>query len=220
MYGWPTVLSLRFMRAVESEHARLSARLEKEEERVRVPGAERAPGSPLIGAIKTQLVGLGLMLKKRPIELSGRDTADAQGALRGRAIREAAAALLVRRGFDAGPIHYRSWLGLLEESGRSVAGKRPDAVFLSQVVRHPLVRRTTRAGYYELDPDAVGRLESRVAELRGALATQWAHEGEDVPARPASSRRSQETHRELSRAERRLEEALVALSAADATAED
>jgi hypothetical protein len=120
-----------------------------------------------------------------------------------------AVGLLLHRGPDSGPIHYRTWLALLEEAGHSVAGRRPDAVFLNQVTRHPLVRSTTRAGFYELDSSAPVRLESRVAELRTSLAA-----AAQEAAEPSSSLTQHDSHEvslELGRAERALAEARVAV---------
>ena len=80
MHGRPTVLSRRFIRAVETERSRLTARLEKAEARARVAGAEVPPGGPSIGAIKTELAGLRLMLAGTSNAQRGRDPADAPGA--------------------------------------------------------------------------------------------------------------------------------------------
>jgi hypothetical protein len=77
--------------------------------------------------------------------------------LRGRAIRDVAIPLLARD-HGAAPIHYRDWLALLEAQGHEVAGKRPDAVFLNQVTRHPAVRATTSSGLYCLDPAALPQI--------------------------------------------------------------
>jgi hypothetical protein len=112
---------------------------------------------------------------------------------------------LLRRGAEAGPIHYRDWLALVEERAGPVAGRRPEAVFLGQVTRHPLVRATTRRGFYEFDPAAVGRLEARVARLRAALVA-------DAGAPPLGRGDRGGLALELGRAERILTEAREALS--------
>ena len=136
---------------------------------------------------------------------------DGRAALRGRAIREAAVELLVRRGPAAGPIHYRRWLALVEETGCAVAGRRPEAVFYSQVTRHPLVRRATLPGFYELDSAAPERLESRVAALRSSLATATEREARDHRRKPEDPGGSREAFVELARAERLLAEARAAM---------
>lgn len=93
--------------------------------------------------------------------------------LKGAAIRRAAIdVLLARPGGAAEPIHYKEWFRALEASGRPVAGKDPLAVFLTQISRSPVVRRTTHSGVYELDLDAPARLRSRLDRLHARLAEQ------------------------------------------------
>lgn len=99
--------------------------------------------------------------------------ADGSGdGLRGAAIRRAAIAVLVARPDPAAPIHYRDWFRLLESDGREVAGKDPLAVFLTQISRSPVVRRSTQSGVYELDLDAPARLRARLERLTARLAEQ------------------------------------------------
>jgi hypothetical protein len=133
--------------------------------------------------------------------------------LSGAAIREQAIPLLLRdRG--SSPVHYREWLELLNQHGYQVAGKRPDAVFLNQVTRSPVVHATTKSGYYELDLGAVER-------LRGSLSKQVAELAEcsQGPTSPADFEQRRKHQRELSssiaRTERALEEATRALAALD-----
>lgn len=133
--------------------------------------------------------------------------------LTGATIREHAVALLLRdRGEN--PIHYREWLGLLNQRGYEVAGKRPDAVFLNQITRSPVVRATTQSGYYQLDLSAVERLRREQSKLVTELA-----ESSEAPTTPGSFEQRRERQRELSQAitktERALEEATEALSALD-----
>jgi hypothetical protein len=133
--------------------------------------------------------------------------------LKGATIRKLAVPLLLRIQGEA-PIHYRDWLGLLRQEGYAVAGKRPDAVFLNQVVRSPLVKATTRAGYYEIDLQAVDRLYDELnrhqAELGGLMLQGQTHPGEALD-------RDRERQRELSttiaRIERELDEAAAAIEA-------
>lgn len=96
--------------------------------------------------------------------------AKARRRFSGGAIRTLAVPLLLgERG--PGPIHYAEWAALLRAEGYGVAGKRPDAVFLNQVTRSPLVRATTKAGYYEIDLDAPQHLEGRLRQQKTKLAT-------------------------------------------------
>jgi hypothetical protein len=87
------------------------------------------------------------------------EDAEPDGKLRGREIRELAVEVLAKS-YGSNPIHYRSWLQLLEDREFRVAGKRPEAVFLNQVTRHPAVRATTQRGFYALDPEAARELAS------------------------------------------------------------
>jgi hypothetical protein len=127
--------------------------------------------------------------------------------LRGTAIREEAARALAGRPEAAGGMHYADWLALLEEAGWVVAGKDPRAVFLTQVSRSPVVRRTTQPGVYALDADAPRRLRRRLHVLQDELAQVAAARGDGPEAR----RRRHELTLAIGRAERALEEAVRVL---------
>lgn len=88
--------------------------------------------------------------------------------LRGPAIREIAVSLLAARG-GAEFMHYRAWFDLLTGAGYQVAGKDPLAVFLTQLSRSPVVRKSTKAGVYEIDRDAPRRLTRQLADLQTKL---------------------------------------------------
>jgi hypothetical protein len=130
--------------------------------------------------------------------------------LRGPAIRIEAVRLLARQIPAIEAIHYRDWHRLLEEHGLAVAGKKPLAVFLTQVSRSPVVRKATSAGVYELDRGAPERLRGELAALEGELR--------EIAGRPRNSdvTEAQGRRRELVRAighnERALQEALASLS--------
>jgi hypothetical protein len=196
MNSGSAAFSARFARATEVEQDRLAGRLEKAKTKARKRKGELAGAETEVAELEAQLSAL------ESLSATGTVREEQPGTLRGRAIREVAVGLLLHRGPDSGPIHYRTWLALLEEAGHSVAGRRPDAVFLNQVTRHPLVRSTTRAGFYELDSSAPVRLESRVAELRTSLAA-----AAQEAAEPSSSLTQHDSHEvslELGRAERAL----------------
>ena len=97
-----------------------------------------------------------------PVGMSGRET------LRGPAIREIAVSLLAARG-GAESLHYRAWFDLLTGAGYQVAGKDPPAVFLTQLSRSPIVRKSTQAGVYEIDRDAPRRLARQLSDLQAKL---------------------------------------------------
>jgi hypothetical protein len=105
--------------------------------------------------------------------LPARGGPGAPDGLKGAAIRSAAIAVLLARPTGAEtPIHYKEWFRALEEAGHRVAGKDPLAVFLTQISRSPVVRRTPESGIYELDLEAPANLRSRLDRLHARLAQQ------------------------------------------------
>jgi hypothetical protein len=136
--------------------------------------------------------------------------ADDSTTISGGAIRTVAVPLLLReRG--PGPIHYVEWAALLRAEGYQVAGKRPDAVFLNQVTRSPLVRATTKAGYYELDLDAPQLLEDRLRQEKTKLATLMIENPKDADEFERYREAQRELQRAIARSERELAEAQAAL---------
>lgn len=204
MASAPVAYSSRFARAAAAERERLGLRLEQAKARARKCKGDLAAAEAEVSDLEARRATLTSLLG----EAQG-DPARPSGSLRGHAIRETAVEVLVDLGLVGAPMHYRRWLGLLEDAGHSVAGQRPDAVFLNQVVRHPLVRPTTRSGFYEVDLGAQERLRAQIAELRDSLAAVNTRDvGE--PSGEATGPRSRDISRELSRAERRLAEACAA----------
>jgi hypothetical protein len=144
-----------------------------------------------------------------------------RAGLKGAAIRRAAIEVLLARAATGGarqgapgggPIHYKDWYALLERAGHHVAGKDPLAVFLTQISRSPLVRRSTQAGVYELDLGAPTRLRERLARLHARLAE---HAGRDASrvGQPGERAERERLLAELAATERALEEALRMLPA-------
>jgi hypothetical protein len=130
--------------------------------------------------------------------------------LKGAEIRSVAIPRLLSEQGTA-PIHYREWFALLTREGYAVAGKRPDAVFLNQVSRSPLVRASTQAGYYLVDLGAVealrGQLIRQQAEL-AALASRAPSEVGQAFDRHRADQRELTTA--LARTQRELDEAVAA----------
>jgi hypothetical protein len=134
--------------------------------------------------------------------------------LRGAAIRQAAIDALLAQPGGPAPIHYKTWFDLLEASGRRVAGKDPLAVFLTQISRSPVVRRTTRSGVYELDLEAPERLRARLRRLHERLV-DGADAVADVGTAGAAAREQRERIlAEIAATERALAEAARALPGA------
>jgi hypothetical protein len=145
--------------------------------------------------------------------------ADARGgpgdaaALRGTAVREAAVRVLAHSPDDRGAVHYRRWYDLLRAAGHEVAGKDPLAVFLTQISRSPVVRRSTTAGVYELDDAAPERLRRELAALQAQLR-ELTGAPVDASGLADARRRREATIAAIARTERRLEEALRCLGPA------
>ena len=125
-----------------------------------------------------------------------------RGLLRGTAVREEAARVLAGSPWASDGLHYVQWLGLLEEAGWAVDGKDPRAVFLTQVSRSPVVRRTTVPGVYALDRDAPDRIQRGLHGLQDELGRLAAKRGEG----PEVRRRRRELTLAIGRAERALDE--------------
>jgi hypothetical protein len=134
--------------------------------------------------------------------------------LRGPAIRQTAVRALVEQYPPVEAIHYRDWYRLLQEHGYAVAGKKPLAVFLSQVSRSPVMRKSTAAGVYALDRDAVERIRRELSELEAQLHELTGGPGTG-PAGGGVQARRRELLLAIGRHERALAEALRGVSSAD-----
>lgn len=127
--------------------------------------------------------------------------------LRGPTIRATAVKVLIAHPERPEALHYREWFGLLSEAGYSIAGKDPLAVFLTQLSRSPLVRRSTQSGVYQLDLDAPARLrlqlESLQAQLRALTTTSPSPTTDLTSIRNTRS----DLTRQIDRVEKALQEA-------------
>jgi chromosome segregation ATPase len=136
---------------------------------------------------------------------------DHRTVLRGPAIRQTAVKLLLDDPQHPQALHYRDWFALLERAGYAVAGKDPLAVFLTQISRSPVVRRSTQSGVYELNLDAVRWLRHQLNEHQQQLRTLTAA---PANATDLSGLRTQRTAitQEIDKLEKALEEAEHTLS--------
>lgn len=207
--GGSMTFSARFVRAAEAETGRLNSRLERAKATARSRKGELAAAEAAVADLERHVAQIGVLQAGSAAATLPGERGYSPGQLRGCAIREVAVALLVKVESDRSPIHYRRWHDLLVASGYSVVGQRPEAVFLNQVVRHPLVRSTSRRGFYELDLAEVERLEARVARLRTSLSVAASQEADEPPGSPG--RGSSDIALELRRAERVLAEARAPL---------
>jgi hypothetical protein len=130
--------------------------------------------------------------------------------LRGPAIREAAVRALLARPEPVDALHYRRWYELLVEAGFRVAGKDPVAVFLTQLSRSPLVRKTSAPGVYEVDRQAPLRIRHRLERLQAELREVTVGAPGPVELGAVRARRH-ELDLAISQQERALEEALRVL---------
>jgi hypothetical protein len=129
--------------------------------------------------------------------------------LRGPAIRATAVQVLLDQSEYIEALHYRRWYELVREAGYAISGKDPLAVFLTQITRSPVVRKSDQAGVYELDRQAPLRLRQRLERLQGELRELLAVPSGDTPS---SRARRHELDLAISQQERALEEALGVLS--------
>jgi hypothetical protein len=141
---------------------------------------------------------------------------DDRPVLRGPAIREAAVRVLLAQPEPIEALHYRKWYELLVGAGFRIAGKDPVAVFLTQLSRSPLVRKTSAPGVYEVDRQAPHRIRHRLERLQAELReVMVAAPGQVAAASPielsAVRARRHELDLAISQQERALEEAMHVL---------
>jgi hypothetical protein len=90
--------------------------------------------------------------------------------LKGRQIREIAVLALMQTADGRRPIYYRDWYRLLTERGIRVSGRDPEASFLTQITRSPVVARTPKPGWYQIEPSFPRNARARLSVLRADLA--------------------------------------------------
>jgi hypothetical protein len=209
--------SQRFSRAARAERDRLS-RSRAQLERKRSDLRQRLEAVELeIGAVDEQMRVLEDIAQPPPSEIQIRKVAPADGRpeqLGGARIREVAVPILLRLHGEA-PIHYRDWYSLFRSEGYEAAGKRPDAVFLNQVSRSPLVRSSTKSGFYLVDPTVVDDLRQTLVRRQGELAELLTDTPVDASALEARRLRQRELTSEIAKIERDLAEAVSAVERAD-----
>lgn len=209
--------SLRFTRAASAELKRLDRKrsrlLEKREE------FQQAIGEidQAVEALEDRMRLLsdlappsGMAMESTSAEAMG---AGGKAILRGARIRDVAVPMLLRE-MGESPVHYRRWYELVTSAGYEILGKRPDAVFLNQVARSPLVKASTRPGIYSIDLDAIERLQAALDEQQALLA----EENETASGAESSEdrlERHQELETSIARLRRELDEARRAIEAGE-----
>jgi seryl-tRNA synthetase len=209
--------SIRFTRAAEAESERLLRQQERAKTEVKKLERQLQDAQAELDAIKQRLMILhGITSGPPSVDKADRrqkapKAGDQCSPLSGSKIRELAVRVLRERNEDRGAIHYRRWLEILEDAGYAVVGKRPDAVFLGQLMRSPVVKATTRPGYYELDEQAPELAQQRVRELEAQLSELSATAGLSPKDLERNIERQQELTKKLRQAQRSWKEAVEAL---------
>lgn len=126
--------------------------------------------------------------------------------LRGPAIRRAAVEALLALPERPEALHYRDWYEAVRAAGFEVEGKDPLAVFLTQISRSPVIRKSTQAGVYELDTAAAHRLRDQLDRLHEDLRALSATPSAATDLAAVRSRRAQ-IHAEIGQVEKALVEA-------------
>lgn len=168
--------------------------------------AVRAIANEAAGAVPGLIATAALDLAASP-----KPDSAGRGRLAGGELREMAARVALRRQAQGRPVHWREWLGWLREDGLDAAGKNPDATFLTQLARSPIVRRTAQDGVYVLDLELLVKCRERLQELHGHLAQVPPPEQLVMLGDVRQQRRELES--QIARAERALEEMWRVLTA-------
>jgi hypothetical protein len=213
--------SITFTRAAVREARRLQALRRQATERVRKLEDELDAARAEARKVEQRILALEQLAGEQGAPEPRPEPSAVTEWLSGARIREVAVSVLRESPHAEAPIHYKKWLKLLEESGFGVEGKRPDAVFLGQISRSPLVRGTTQAGIYELDGDAPQRIAREIETLERELTALAGTEGAGDPiAVERTIPRREELATELRRAQRALREAIAGLSGPNKGADD
>lgn len=199
--------SARFRRAVAAEHVRLIRRRDRAARRATRAREELDSNEQEVSELDREISALQEIAGDEATQSSPSPTEGAH-LLSGRDIREVAVRRLVDAGDCGKPVHYRAWLQHLRDAGYEVAGKRPDAVFLAQVTRSPVVKANGKAGFYEVDPTASDRLRQQIVELRERLVGVPAEDHVTPGELSDQADRTQALSLEIRRAERALDEAV------------
>jgi hypothetical protein len=103
-------------------------------------------------------------------------------ALGGRDLRIRAVALRLAA-HDFGPTHYRDWYQRFLAAGHLATGADPQATFLTNVTRHPLIEPGLTPGVYKLHHADREPYQARVRAARRALSEAAEHGDADAVER-------------------------------------
>jgi hypothetical protein len=112
----------------------------------------------------------------------------------------------------ARPIHYRDWYRLLVERGLRVSGRDPEASFLTQITRSPVVKRGNGAGIYYVDVRFPAEARRRLDLLRLVFTRTFTlTSGSTAQQLSDAEERRTALTQEIRRLERQLREAIRSL---------
>jgi hypothetical protein len=220
----PIVPSRRLSAAISAERDRLARELQRRRAKARALARDLAAEEEAINALADRIRLLDEVSGNQGQHAAATPSPhphaaqSARGVLRGARIRQVAVELLAASEWRDQPVHYADWFRLVETAGYAIAGRDPQAAFLTQITRSPLVRRFDRPGTYQLDPHAVEALAAQAAHIRDQLAqlpfADIATSAEDAQA--VREQRGRLTTA-LARTEAQLDEAQAGLAAARGT---
>jgi len=212
--------SKTLLRAATRERDELLAHVERLDARRRQLLDEAHELADGISKLQERLDALSVMVPvdDQPLAPSDRATAAAEAVanvagsrlISGPAVREAAIRTLLNQPERTEAVHYRSWYELVVEAGFEVRGKDPLAVFLTQLNRSPVVRKSSQSGVYELDRKAPLRLRQRLERLHAEMR-ELSVAGVDVAKLDDAPARRRRLAAQIGKTERALSEALRVL---------
>jgi chromosome segregation ATPase len=208
--------STKFTRAARAEGARLLRHQERAGQEIDRLEAQLADARREFTRIADRVEQLRTIAGELTAEPAPEPAPAAAGtAISGAEIRRVAVKALLDSGEAGRPIHYREWLALLERDGYRVEGKRPDAVFLGQIARSPVVRSTTQAGFYALDLEARERLSRQIAAAQKRFLDLSSAGPRDVKELDRVIEERDDASAEVRKLQRELSEVLAVLGEAD-----
>jgi len=218
----PIAPSRRLRSAAEAERERLGRELERLDERAERLQSELQRVDATRAEMRDQLALLARLSwhpdtsafptartadRAAHLQAVPADGPPAKTLLRGARIRETAVLLLASSANPTRPIHYQQWYKLLRAAGFGIDAQDPQATFLTQISRSPVVRRVDAPGIYALDFDAASKLRQRLRRLETQLA-QLPTTGETAEEIGEARTIRNKLTNELRGVERQLEEAL------------
>ncbi len=209
--------SARLQRAASAERQALERKRDQLTGRRDTLLAELEPIERALGEIDERVQLLQRLIGDMPTANGSPSATSATSAgeklLRGPAIREAAVITLLAQPQPIDALHYRDWYELVQRAGYTVASADPLAVFLTQLTRSPVVRRSTQSGVYALDRAAPQRLRGELDRLEQELRETTIRS--ETTGLASSRARRRELQLAIDRHERTLKEALRALALAE-----